>query len=168
MDKLHNSKLSPYEKLECLDCIKSQIQGAWRTDEIRRQKPSPQVTHVNFPRATLCQSGILPTCIHSDSRPSDWGTRCAIVLGKSDSSSQCLASATGRNATGVELLPQHHLPFPASLLPPHRHSSEANRAAAPSPGPQPLQVSSTTWQQPVLACCTAIDNHLNRSAHVRY
>ena len=43
MDRLHNSKLSPYEKLECLDCIKSQIQGAWRTDEIRRQKPSPQV-----------------------------------------------------------------------------------------------------------------------------
>lgn len=47
MDKLHNSKLSPYEKLECLDCIKSQIQGAWRTDEIRRQKPSPQV-HLHF------------------------------------------------------------------------------------------------------------------------
>ena len=43
MDKLHNSRMSPYEKLECLDSIKSQIQGAWRTDEIRRQKPSPQV-----------------------------------------------------------------------------------------------------------------------------
>ena len=43
MDRLHNSRMSPYEKLECLDSIKSQIQGAWRTDEIRRQKPSPQV-----------------------------------------------------------------------------------------------------------------------------
>ena len=42
VDQLHNSKMSPYEKLECLDTIKSQIQGAWRTDEIRRQKPTPQ------------------------------------------------------------------------------------------------------------------------------
>ena len=56
MDKLHNSKLSPYEKLECLDCIKSQIQGAWRTDEIRRQKPSPQVRQylaVNSPTSFI-------------------------------------------------------------------------------------------------------------------
>lgn len=44
VDRLHNSKMSPYEKLECLDTIKSQIQGAWRTDEIRRQKPTPQVS----------------------------------------------------------------------------------------------------------------------------
>jgi len=48
MDRLHNSKLSPYEKLECLESIKSQIQGAWRTDEIRRQKPSPQVSSPCF------------------------------------------------------------------------------------------------------------------------
>lgn len=42
MDRLHNTRLSNYERLECLDEIRSQIQGAWRTDEIRRRKPSPQ------------------------------------------------------------------------------------------------------------------------------
>lgn len=44
MDRLHNSKMSPYEKLECLDSIKSQVESAWRTDEIRRQKPTPQAS----------------------------------------------------------------------------------------------------------------------------
>lgn len=34
--------MSNYEKLETLDEIRSQVQGAWRTDEIRRRKPSPQ------------------------------------------------------------------------------------------------------------------------------
>ena len=43
MDKLHNSRMSPYEKIEALESIRCQIQGAWRTDEIRRQKPTPQV-----------------------------------------------------------------------------------------------------------------------------
>ncbi|EIE27459.1 PEPCase 1 [Coccomyxa subellipsoidea C-169] len=42
MDSLHNKRLSPYEKIETLESIRGQIQGAWRTDEIRRQKPSPQ------------------------------------------------------------------------------------------------------------------------------
>lgn len=42
MDKLHNSRMSPYEKIEALESIRCQIQGAWRTDEIRRQKPTPQ------------------------------------------------------------------------------------------------------------------------------
>ncbi|KAL4856631.1 Phosphoenolpyruvate carboxylase 1 [Chlorella vulgaris] len=42
MDRLHNTRLSNYERLECLDEIRSQVQGAWRTDEIRRRKPSPQ------------------------------------------------------------------------------------------------------------------------------
>jgi phosphoenolpyruvate carboxylase len=42
MDRLHNTRLSSYERLECLDEIRSQIQSAWRTDEIRRRKPSPQ------------------------------------------------------------------------------------------------------------------------------
>lgn len=44
MDSLHNKRLSPYEKIETLESIRGQIQGAWRTDEIRRQKPSPQAT----------------------------------------------------------------------------------------------------------------------------
>jgi phosphoenolpyruvate carboxylase len=43
MDRLHNQRLSPYEKIEALESIRCQIQGSWRTDEIRRQKPSPQV-----------------------------------------------------------------------------------------------------------------------------
>ena len=34
--------MSPYERLECLEDIRAQVQGAWRTDEIRRQKPTPQ------------------------------------------------------------------------------------------------------------------------------
>ena len=42
MDRLHNVRLSPYERLETLEDIKAHIQGAWRTDEIRRQKPTPQ------------------------------------------------------------------------------------------------------------------------------
>lgn len=34
--------MSPYEKIELLEAIRSQVQAAWRTDEIRRQKPTPQ------------------------------------------------------------------------------------------------------------------------------
>ena len=44
MSRLHNSRMSPYERQECLESIRSQVQAAWRTDEIRRHKPSPQVT----------------------------------------------------------------------------------------------------------------------------
>ncbi len=43
MEKLHNSRMSPYEKLEALEEIRGQIQCSWRTDEIRRTKPTPQV-----------------------------------------------------------------------------------------------------------------------------
>lgn len=43
MDNLHNKRMSPYEKIEALESIRCQIQGSWRTDEIRRQKPTPQV-----------------------------------------------------------------------------------------------------------------------------
>lgn len=42
MERLHNTRMSPYERVECLEEIRSQIQAAWRTDEIRRRKPSPQ------------------------------------------------------------------------------------------------------------------------------
>lgn len=42
LDALHNSRMSEYEKAECLESIRAQIQAAWRTDEIRRSKPSPQ------------------------------------------------------------------------------------------------------------------------------
>lgn len=42
MDALHNTRMTPYERLECLEEIRSQIQAAWRTDEIRRKQPSPQ------------------------------------------------------------------------------------------------------------------------------
>lgn len=42
VERLHNSRMSPYEKLECLEAIRSEISAAWRTDEIRRQKPTPQ------------------------------------------------------------------------------------------------------------------------------
>lgn len=43
LDSLHNSRMSAYEKAECLESIRAQVQAAWRTDEIRRSKPSPQV-----------------------------------------------------------------------------------------------------------------------------
>lgn len=43
MDNLHNKRMSPFEKQEALESIRCQIQGSWRTDEIRRQKPTPQV-----------------------------------------------------------------------------------------------------------------------------
>lgn len=42
MDKLHHTRMSQYERLEALEEIRSQIQAAWRTDEIRRRKPTPQ------------------------------------------------------------------------------------------------------------------------------
>ncbi|KAL0034136.1 hypothetical protein WJX79_011096 [Trebouxia sp. C0005] len=42
IDRLHNSRMSPYEKTEALEAIRSHIMAAWRTDEIRRTKPSPQ------------------------------------------------------------------------------------------------------------------------------
>ena len=42
MDKLHNTRMSKYEKIECLEEIRSQIEAAWRTDEIRRRKPTPE------------------------------------------------------------------------------------------------------------------------------
>jgi len=42
LDNLHTKRMSNYERVECLESIKSYVQGAWRTDEIRRQRPSPQ------------------------------------------------------------------------------------------------------------------------------
>lgn len=44
LDSLHNSRMSAYEKAECLESIRAQIQSSWRTDEIRRGKPTPQVS----------------------------------------------------------------------------------------------------------------------------
>ncbi len=43
MDRLHNTSMSTYERLECLEEIRSQVEASWRTDEIRRRKPTPQV-----------------------------------------------------------------------------------------------------------------------------
>lgn len=48
IDRLHNSRMSPYEKTESLEAIRSHIMAAWRTDEIRRTKPSPQVRHLHL------------------------------------------------------------------------------------------------------------------------
>ena len=42
VERLHNSRMSPYEKLECHESIRSEVAASWRTDEIRRQKPTPQ------------------------------------------------------------------------------------------------------------------------------
>ncbi|KAI8473664.1 MAG: PEPCase 1 [Monoraphidium minutum] len=42
LDDLHNKRMSNYEKLETLEAVRAQVQAAWRTDEIRRQKPTPQ------------------------------------------------------------------------------------------------------------------------------
>jgi phosphoenolpyruvate carboxylase len=42
VDRLHNTRMSAYERLECIEEIRSQVDGAWRTDEIRRRKPTPQ------------------------------------------------------------------------------------------------------------------------------
>ena len=46
IDRLHNSRMNPYEKTESLEAIRSHIMAAWRTDEIRRTKPSPQVSRL--------------------------------------------------------------------------------------------------------------------------
>lgn len=42
LDGLHNKRMSNYEKLETLEAVRAAVQAAWRTDEIRRQKPTPQ------------------------------------------------------------------------------------------------------------------------------
>jgi len=42
LSKLHTKRMSEYEKLECLEAIRANVQAAWRTDEIRRQQPTPQ------------------------------------------------------------------------------------------------------------------------------
>jgi len=42
LENLHSKRLSNYERIESLETIKSNVQAAWRTDEIRRQKPTPQ------------------------------------------------------------------------------------------------------------------------------
>ncbi len=65
LDSLHNSRMSAYEKAECLESIRAQIQSSWRTDEIRRGKPTPQV---HFAKVQHCLSCILQyhmthTCI---------------------------------------------------------------------------------------------------------
>jgi phosphoenolpyruvate carboxylase len=54
LDNLHNSRMSAYEKAECLESIRAQIQSAWRTDEIRRSKPSPQVCCAVVSRINCC------------------------------------------------------------------------------------------------------------------
>ena len=43
VERLHNSRMSPYETMECHEAIRSEIAACWRTDEIRRTKPTPQV-----------------------------------------------------------------------------------------------------------------------------
>ena len=43
LTKLHNTKMSQFEKYECLESLKGLVQAAWRTDEIHRRKPTPQV-----------------------------------------------------------------------------------------------------------------------------
>lgn len=45
MAKLHNTKMTSFEKVECLEQLKGLVQTAWRTDEIHRSKPTPQVTN---------------------------------------------------------------------------------------------------------------------------
>ena len=62
MSRLHNSRMSPYERQECLESIRSQVQAAWRTDEIRRHKPSPQVRlgWGGTPAGTMWTSGQAP------------------------------------------------------------------------------------------------------------
>ena len=54
IDRLHNSRMSPYEKVEAQEAIRSHVMGAWRTDEIRRTKPSPQVSLPSLPAGRPC------------------------------------------------------------------------------------------------------------------
>ena len=56
IDRQHNSRMSPYEKTESLEAIRSHIMAAWRTDEIRRTKPSPQVGHLRV-HVNVCACG---------------------------------------------------------------------------------------------------------------
>lgn len=53
--------------------------------------------------------------------------------------------AAGRDAAGAVLLPQHHLPRAARLLPKDRHGPQEHWAATAAAGPRSLQVSALTW-----------------------
>ena len=48
VERLHNSRMSPYETMECHEAIRSEIAACWRTDEIRRTKPTPQVDVLEY------------------------------------------------------------------------------------------------------------------------
>ena len=64
LDSLHNSRMSAYEKAECLESIRAQIQSSWRTDEIRRGKPTPQVSCAKVQQCLSCtlQYHLTHTC----------------------------------------------------------------------------------------------------------
>ena len=79
MDRLHNQRLSPYEKIEALESIRCQIQGSWRTDEIRRQKPSPQVP----------EAGPIPTTSCIPMHPVLLGTRHGVGTGWGQHQQEC-------------------------------------------------------------------------------
>jgi len=42
LDNMHSKRMTEYEKIETLESIRANVQAAWRTDEIRRSKPTPQ------------------------------------------------------------------------------------------------------------------------------
>ncbi|GIL52665.1 hypothetical protein Vafri_8482 [Volvox africanus] len=42
LDTLHTKRMSEYEIIETKEAITAAVQAAWRTDEIRRSKPTPQ------------------------------------------------------------------------------------------------------------------------------
>ena len=48
IDRLHNSRRSPYEKTESLEAIRSHTMAAWLTDEISLTKPSNQVSPLHL------------------------------------------------------------------------------------------------------------------------
>ena len=57
MERLHNSRMSPYETMECHEAIRSEVAACWRTDEIRRTKPTPQVGACPGPACALSAAG---------------------------------------------------------------------------------------------------------------
>ncbi|GLI68046.1 hypothetical protein VaNZ11_012369 [Volvox africanus] len=42
LDTLRSKRMSQHEKIETMQAIRAAVQAAWRTDEIRRSKPTPQ------------------------------------------------------------------------------------------------------------------------------
>lgn len=117
VQRLHGSRMSPYEKMECLDAIRSHVQvGLW----------------------CLCEVDASHTPKHHLKNTTRKNTGC-MANGRDPPPK---ANPAGRNAPGLGLLSRNHLQGPPHLSAPHRHLAQQHRAAHAAAGRNALSI----WQ----------------------